>query len=297
MIPRTLAARLLLLPVTFLGVTLATFALVHLAPGDPASVRAGLGATPELIAENRALAGLDKPIAARYVAWLQRSVRLDFGESLVDGRPVRTRILEALPRTAAIAGLALVLAFAVAVPVGAWSAARDGTRGARALEAGLAVAYGFPVVALALLLLRAGAPWGDSLFAPAVCLALPSAIVLSRQQRSAFIAALAADWIRTARAKGAGPGRVIVGHALRAAMLPTVTIAGAEVPVLLSGAVLVERAFGVPGLGELGYDAALARDYPTLMGLATLSAISAAAAVLLSDLAIAWLDPRLRREP
>lgn len=295
--------RLLLGPPTLLAVTLVTFALVHLAPGDPALVRAGAGrgVTAELVAEDRALAGLDRPLGARYLGWLSRSARLDFGRSLTDGRPVRERVAEALPRTASLSLLAALLAVAVALPLGLWSAAREGRRAARAVELGLAIAYGVPSVAVALGLLRAGAPYGGEggplgLLAPAACLAWPSAIVLARHQRSALLAVRGADFLRTARAKGASPRRALVAHALPNALLPLVTLVGAQLPALLSGSVIVERVFGVRGIGLLAYEAVLARDYPTLMALATLAAALAAAGVLAADAAYQLVDPRLRSD-
>jgi peptide/nickel transport system permease protein len=294
--------RLALVPPTLLGITLVTFALVHLAPGDPAALRAGVGrgVTEQVIAENRRLAGLDRPLLPRYASWLGRSARLDFGASLVDGRPVRARVGEALPRTALLALAAALLAFGVAVPLGAFAARRDGTRVAAALEAGLAILYGLPSVAMALLLLRAGAPYGGegmgALLAPAACLALPSSVTLARYQRGALLEVLHADFIRTARAKGASERAVLFGHALRNALLPMVTLLGAQVPALLSGSVVVEQVFGVRGLGLLGYQAVLARDYPTLMALTTLGALFTLGGVLVADAAYGLLDPRLRAE-
>jgi peptide/nickel transport system permease protein len=320
---RALAQRLALAPVTLLGVTLVTFALVHLAPGDPALLRAGegRGVTAQVVAEDRALAGLDRPPAARYLAWLGRSAALDFGRSLGDGRLVRARIAEALPRTAALGLLAALFAFGLGIATGAWAAAReqpgDGSGGARRgsgsdapvgwpsaprlFEAALAAGYGVPVVAIALVALRAGAPFGDAspagLVAPALCLAWPSAIVLAGQQRSALRAALRADYLRTARAKGASRARALGGHALRNALLPMVALFGTQLPVLLSGSVIVERVFGLHGLGLLGYEAVLGRDYPLLMGLCTLGAAITVGGTLLADAAALLVDPRLRRAP
>lgn len=293
---RAALGRLLLVPPTLLGITLVTFLLVHLAPGDPASLRAGVGrgVTAEVIAENRALAGLDQPLAKRYGAWLWRSARFDFGVSLRDGRPVREAVLEALPRTALIGLAAALIAFGLAVPLGAFAARRDGTRAGGALEVTLAIAYGVPSLALALALLRLGAPWGEGLLAPATCLAFPSVVTLSRYQRGALLAVLRADYIRTARAKGASERAVLYGHALSNALLPMVTLLGAQVPALLSGSVLIEEVFGVRGLGMLGFEALQARDYPTLMALTTLGAVLTLAGVLIADSAYGLLDPRLR---
>ncbi len=297
---KALGARLAVAAPTLIGITLITFALVHLAPGDPAALRAGTGrgVTAQVIAENRALAGLDRPLGERYLAWLGRSARLDFGTSLSDGRPVRARIGEALPRTALLALAAALMAFALGVPLGCWTALRDGTRAAAAADLALALAYALPSVALALALLRLGAPYvggAAALLAPAACLALPSVVTLARYQRGALLEVLRADYLRTARAKGASARAVLYGHALRNALLPMVTLLGAQVPALLSGSVIVESIFGVRGLGTLGYEAVLQRDYPTLMGLTTLGAVATLAGVLVADFAYGLLDPRLRR--
>ena len=293
---RAVARRLLLVPPTLLGITLVTFVLVNLAPGDPASLRAGVGrgVTAEVIAENRALAGLERPLLERYVVWIGRSARLDFGISLRDGRPVRDAILDALPHTALLALIATLLAFGAAVPLGVFAARQDRTRTGTALEVGLAIAYGVPSLALALVLLSAGASYGEGWLAPSLCLALPSVVTLSRYQRGSLLAVLRADYIRTARAKGASERAVFFGHALANALLPMVTLLGAEVPALLSGSVLVEQVFGVRGIGMLGYEALLSRDYPMLMALTTLAALCTLCGVLVADAAYGLLDPRLR---
>ena len=291
--------RLLLLPLTLIGITLATFLLLHLAPGDPATIRAGSGrgVTPESIAALRAEYGLDRPIAVRYAEWAARSLRFDFGRSFVDGRPVRARIAEALPATLGLALFAVTLAYLLAVPLGCALALGDGKPLARAADVLLALAYATPTVALAMGLLSIGAPWGGrgpaALLTAAACLALTTLVRVSRHQRSALLGALRADYVQTARAKGGGP-RQILRHALVNALLPTVTLLGAELPALLSGSILVEQVFGIHGLGLLAFDAVLQRDYPTLLGLTTLGAGLTLACVLLVDLAYGRLDPRLR---
>jgi peptide/nickel transport system permease protein len=292
--------RLALVPPTLIGITLVTFLLVHLAPGDPAAVRGaqGRGVSPEAIAAFRQAYGLDGPIVPRYLAWVSRTARLDFGESLVDGRPVREKLGEAFPATAALALLAVLLSYLVAVPLGCALAAADGKGWARVVTGALYVVYALPAAAVALIALAAGAPYGGrgvlGLLVAAACLSLAGLVRLSRYQRGALLAALRADYVRTARAKGASPARVIFGHGLRNALLPTVTLLGAELPALLSGSVIVEQVFGVHGLGLLGFDAVLARDYPVLLGLATLGALLTLAGVLAADAAYGLLDPRLR---
>jgi len=301
---RRLLLRLGLILPTLLGVTVLTFALVHLLPGDPALLRAagGRGLTPAVIAENRALAGLDRPLPQRYLRWVARSARLDFGRSLADGRPVRTRVAEALPRTAALGLLAAAIAVALGLPLGVHGAAMAGRASGLALEVLLTVAYGVPSLVLGLLLLRAGAPYGadggvGALLAPALCLGWPTLVVLARQQRAALLSVLGSDYIRTARAAGASPLRLLVVHALPPALLPMVALLGAQVPLLLGGSVIVERIFGLPGIGELGYQALSARDYPMLMALTTVAALLSMGGMLLADLGALLLDPRQRDEP
>jgi peptide/nickel transport system permease protein len=294
-----LARRLFTVPATLIGITLCTFALVHVLPGDAATLQAGQsrGVSTEAVAALRRQYGLDRPLAAQYADWLWRSAQLDFGDSLSDGAPVRAKLGAALPTTLALALLAGLLAFAVAVPLGVALALGDGRAWTRLLSAALALAYATPGAAVALWVLRAGAPYGGrslgALLPAAACLALAEVARLSRYQRTALMAALRADYVTTARAKGAGP-RAVARHALGNALLPMVTLAGAELPALLSAAVVVEQVFGLPGLGRLALDAVLQRDLPLLLGLTTLGAVLTLAAVLAADIAYALVDPRLR---
>jgi ABC-type dipeptide/oligopeptide/nickel transport system permease component len=302
-------ARLALVVPTLFGILLVTFVFVHLVPGDPALARAGdgRGITAESLAAFRHDAGLDRPLAERFARFCARAVRLDFGTSLVDGRPVRARLAEALPSTAALGLLAAALALLLFVPLGALlGAAADVatpfSRGARSLlgavGAGLVVAWAIPVSAIGLGALALGAPYGRGvgpLVAAAACLALPLGVRLARHQKAALAAALAADFACTARAVGAGPLRVAFRHALPVALLPIVTLVGGELPVLLSGSVLVEQIFGLRGLGALGLDAVAQRDYPTLLGLGAFSALLVLSGTLAADAAYALVDPRLRR--
>lgn len=291
--------RLALVPVTLVGITLVTFLLLHLAPGDPAAVRAGQGrgVTAESIAQLRHEYGLDRPLAAQYASWLGRSLVLDFGNSLTDGRPVRDKMLEALPRTVALALLSTLISYLIAVPLGVWLAARERRRPAKLAVWLLYGLYALPTAAVALLALRAGAPYGGdfaSLLAGAACLSLATLVRLSRHQRSAMLEALRADWVRTARAVGAGERRLLFVHALPNALLPMITLLAGELPALLSGSVIVEQVFGIRGLGLLGFDAVLARDYPTLLGLTMLGAVLTLAGVLAADAGYGLIDPRLK---
>ena len=297
---RALLRRLGLVAANLLVITTLTFFLVHLAPGDSAAVRAGVGrgVTAQQVERNRALAGLDRPLGERYLAWLGRSLRLDFGHSLDDGRPVRERLGEALPTTLALSLLALLFAVGVGIPAAVIAAAR-GAGGARGMALLVALGYGLPPLVTALLLLRCGAPFGASpgaLAAAALCLAVPTAASLGRHQHGALDVAMGADYLRTARAVGASTTRILLRHALRNALLPTVTLLGAQLPALLSGSVIVEQIFGLRGLGSLAAAALLGRDYPLLLGLTTVAALFTLGAMLATDLAYPLLDPRLRTD-
>ena len=190
----------------------------------------------------------------------------------------------------------MALAYLLAVPLGCLLALEARRRGTRALEALLALVYATPTVAVAMALLSLGAPWGGrsaaSLLAAAACLSLTTIIRVSRQQRSSLLQALRADYLVTARAKGGGP-RTLIRHALRNALLPVLTLLGGELASLLSGSVIIEQLFGIHGLGLLAFDAVLARDYPTLLGLGSLTAVITLGAVLLVDFTYGAIDPRL----
>jgi peptide/nickel transport system permease protein len=321
-VARFLARRLLLLVPTIWGITLVTFLLIHLAPGDPAAVD-DPALSREAVAEFRATMGLDQPLTAQYGRWLGRVLRLDFGTSLRDGRPVTDKIAEALPRTLLLGGLALLLIVGVAVPVGIHGAVRQGAALEGVGKGVLFFLHAIPSFWLAVVLIelfcgasRYGVDWfpmqglhalpeGASLLAragdvawhlvlPVFCLAYGSWAPLARQVRAALRSVLAEDFIRTARAKGLPEHTVIVRHALPHALAPAVAMLSVLVPSLLGGSVIVESIFGIPGLGQLGFEALTTRDYNTLMGVATFTAGVTLLASLIADGLLALLDPRVR---
>jgi peptide/nickel transport system permease protein len=293
------ARRLVVVPLTLVGITLVTFALLHALPGDAALVQAGTsrGASPESLAAMRRQYGLDRSLPLQYADWLARSARLDFGDSLVDGRPVRAKLAAALPTTLVLALLAAALAFGVAVPLGCALGFFDRARFVRGASSALYVLYALPVAALGMLVLRAGAPWGARTVAgmlpAAACLALAETVKLARYQRGALLDALAAEYVVTARAKGHGAAGV-VAHALRNALLPTVTLVGSELPALVSAAVIIEQVFGLHGIGMMAFDAVMTRDVPLILGVTTVAAVLTLGAVLAADVAYGLVDPRLR---
>jgi peptide/nickel transport system permease protein len=316
--------RLLQLVPTFLGITLLTFALVQMAPGEPSdmshSVRSA--AAQENLEAWRRLQGRDDPMLVQYGRWLQSIVSLDFGRSLYNERPVRELLGEALPRTLMLTTLALVLTYALAVPLGIHSAVRRGSRSDRWISGTLFLLYSLPSfwVAFLLIFLLGGVGFLDlfpiaglrspntagtgllsrtadlawHLTLPVLCLTYPSLARTSRFQRSATLDVMSQDYIRTARAKGLGEGAIIVRHALKSSLLPVLTLVSMDLPWLIGGSVVIERIFTIHGMGMLTFQAIERRDYPVIMGVTALAAILTMAGVLLADLAYGWADPRIR---
>jgi|APLak6261678615_1056124.scaffolds.fasta_scaffold06240_2 peptide/nickel transport system permease protein len=306
---RYVLRRLLLMVPTFLGITVLTFAVAQLAPGDPFSLETeSAGLTADALARQRANAGLDAPIPLQFARWVSRVVRFDFGRSLIDQRPVLEKLGEAMPRTALVAGLALLLGFGLAVPLGVFLATNARRRWARVLEATLLIAWSVPSFWLAVLLLMffAGPRYLDwfpvqgladgGFVLPVICLTWPTLVIATRQVRSAMEEALRQDYVKAARARGIPERRVIWNHALRNSLLPVVTMLGLHLPFLVGGSVVIERIFGIPGMGLLAFDSIGTRDYPTVMGVATVMAVVTMFSMLLVDLAYGFIDPRIRVE-
>ncbi|MBL8953710.1 MAG: ABC transporter permease [Myxococcaceae bacterium] len=309
--------RLVQMVPTFLGITVLTFAIAHLAPGDP------LQLDPES-ARSLSVRAVrpDEPLPVQYLRWLGRVATFDFGRSLHDQRPVIEKLAEALPRTMSIAFLALLVAYGLAIPLGVYQAARPRSLVSRALGGLLFVAYSVPSfwVAVMLLLFFTGGRglawfpfeglhskdagelgWGAwlldtawHLVLPVACLAYATLAVVSRQVRASMLEALTQDYVRAARARGIGRRSILFRHALRNSLLPVITMLSFSLPYLIGGSIVVERVFGIPGMGSLAFDAIGTRDYPVVMAVATLSALVTMFAVLGADLLYAVADPRIR---
>ena len=304
-----------------LAVVVLNFILIHLAPGDPAEVIAGEmgGASPEVMAMIRAQYGLDQPILVQLGHYVVRAAHGDLGFSFYFNQPVSQLILSRLPATVLLMVTALGFAAVVGTLLGVVSARwPKGAVGAGVTLLSLA-GHAAPVFwsGLLLLLLFASVmplfpiagmtdvtrPLEGMAYAtdvarhlvlPALTLALVYVAQYSRQARTAMLDVLGTDYIRTARAKGMPERAVVLKHALRNAMIPVVTLVGLQFSQLLAGAVLVETVFGWPGMGRLVLDSILRRDYPTLLGILVVSAFLVMAANLVTDLAYAVIDPRLR---
>jgi len=317
---------LLLLPTLF-GITLLTFLLIRLAPGNAALLKGGGGEnggramTAEVREQTIKLYGLDKDPLSAYVDWIGKVFRLDLGESIVDHRAVATKIGERLPLTISLAGSALILSYLIAIPLGIIAAIKRGQVVDRSISFVVFVLYSIPsfAAALVLILLVAGGDYlnllpmyGASsinasemgLFAwvwdrvlhlvlPVICLTYASLSYISRYARVSMLEALGQDFVRTARAKGLPERLVILRHALRNALIPVITVFALELPVLISGAVIIEQIFSLPGMGQLMFQALEARDGPVIMGITTLAAIITLMGYFIADILYVLVDPRI----
>ena len=299
---------------TLLGVLALVFGLVTAAPGDAAALAARAGGnravavSPEALAAFRHLYGLDRPVTERFLTWVWRAVRLDFGRSLVDGQPVTLRVARALPTTFALNLAALLLACVIGVPLGVAAARRPAGRLDRISGFLCDALFSTPsfVVGLVLLLVFSGWLRVTPLFAdaetglrgfllPVVTLALASLAFVARFVRVCVATALADPAALAGRARGEGPSEEI-RRALRRSSAPFAAMGAALVPSVVSGSILVERVFSLPGAGGLLAEAVFARDLPTVLALTLLSAVVVVAASLAADLVTAALDPRTVRE-
>ena len=291
---------------TLLGVATVVFSLLRLLPGDPATVIAGPTATPESIANIRHQLGLDQPIWQQYLGFLGRLLRGDLGISTRTGQPVVQEILTRAPFTAELAVASLLLAIVVGVAAGVLAATRRNTGADLGISSTAVFGVSMPVYWLGLMLiivfavrLRVLPAAGDdqglvSLVLPAITLALFSMGLITRQTRSAMLEVLGQDFVRTARAKGAGRRTVLIRHALRNALLPIVTTIGLQFGTLLGGAVITESVFAWPGMGRLLLDSIFSRDYSVVQGVVLMLAVAFIAINLLTDLIYAYVDPRIR---
>jgi len=319
-----LARRLLLGAVTLLLITFAVFGLVRNMPGTPLTV--GLGemdpsrkVNPEDIERMKKTYGLDKPWPTAYVVWMGNLARLDMGRSFSRKQPVVTLIAERIGPTLMLSISSLLITYLLSIPLGLSSSVRSGRWDERAMSTGLYMLYSLPsfVAALFLQILLAvrlgwlplfgmmsdnyaelstlGKAWDVFLHSlmPIACETYASLAYYSRFVKSNLEEVVRQDYIRTARAKGVGPTRVIAHHALRNTLIPLVTLFGLTLPALLSGAVILEQIFSWPGMGRLLFESIRERDYPTIMGLTLMFSVLTLAGQLLADLLYALVDPRV----
>src|SRR5438552_9989016 len=322
--------RVLLIIPTLLGISLISFVIIHLTPGDPATLKLGDAEqrsgnqqlTAQIIEETRALYGLDQPLYIQYFRWLKRMMTLDFGESLQDHRPVIDKLKERIPVSVKLSSISLLFAYLISIPLGVYSATHQYSIGDRVTTIILFGLYSLPnfwVATMAIVYLGGGDFWNlfpvyglasagsanwpwwrqfaDQLWhlvLPVTCLTYYTLAVLSRYMRAGMLEIIRQDFIRTARAKGLSETLVVYRHALRNSLIPIITLMADLLPALIGGSIVIETLFSIPGMGALSYEAVFSRDYPLIMAIFTLSAFLTLLGILLADFLYTLVDPRIR---
>jgi len=323
--------RLLLLVPTLIGITIITFLVIQLAPGSPVERKLQLeqgvkaeAITKDIMEQTKKLYGLDKPIYIRYWIWIKQIFTLDFGLSYKDHRPVINKIAERLPVTLTLNIISIFIVYIISIPLGVFSAVRQGSYSDRLTTFSLFALYSIPNFWLAMILiffLGGGDFWdvfpvygiispGADQFPffkkalnflwhitlPVVCLTYADLAYLSRYQKGSLLEVLSEDFVRTARAKGLTESRVIFKHALRNSLIPIITIVASILPAMIGGSVIIESIFSIPGIGQLGFESILSRDYPVIMAIATITAFLTLLGILISDITYVFVDPRISFE-
>lgn len=318
-----LLKRLIMMVPLLFGITLITFLMVHLAPGEPVEMQIAMN--PKVTAEARErlrkFYGLDKPLPVQYVIWVKKLAMLDFGRSFApDNRPVVDKVRERIPVTLSLNIISLLLEFGLAIPIGILAAIRRDTLFDKGMTVFVFIGFAVPTFWLALIsmyLFGVRLGWlpisglhsmGSENFTlihwfmdmlkhlilPVSVAAFGSLAALSRYMRSTMLDVIRQDYITTARAKGLPERTVILRHALRNALLPVITLLGLSVPGLIGGSVIFETIYAIPGMGQLFYNGVMARDYPLVMGILVIGAGLTLIGNLLADLGYALADPRIR---
>lgn len=306
-----------------LGITIISFTVMKMAPGDPTSLLTDLNPNmnEEAIKRIRAHYGLDQPVYVQYGKWLKNMLMLDFGKSFAaDNRPVIDKILERIPITLLINVLSMILILSVAIPIGVMSAVKQDSLFDKGTTLFVFLGFAIPTFWLALLLMilfgvkldwlpisgfrslnYAQLSFSEQVVDIARHLILPVFVSafgglagMSRYMRSNMLEVIRQDYITTARAKGLDERTVIFKHALRNALLPVITILGLSVPGLIGGSVIFETIFAIPGMGQLFYQSVMMRDYPTIMGVLVIGAVLTLVGNMLADLLYSLADPRIR---
>jgi ABC-type dipeptide/oligopeptide/nickel transport system permease component len=300
-----LLRRVGLLVPTVIGVSLVTFLMLHLTPGDPVAIMLGEFASGPAVARLRAELGLDQPLALQYVKFVGRALRGDLGTSIRSRRAVSDEIADRFPSTVGLTLAATTLAVSVGVPIGVVAATTKRTVVDSAAMGFALLGLSMPTFWSGLLLillfaLRLGwLPITETeglrgLILPAITLAAPAAAVLARITRSSMLEVLRQEYVRTARSKGLVERLVVYRHALRNALIPVLTIVGLQFGGQLAGAVIVESVFARPGLGRLAVNAILARDFPAVQGIVLVVALMYVFVNMSVDVMYGLLDPRIR---
>jgi peptide/nickel transport system permease protein len=309
---RFLTRRLLGTVPVLVILSIGVFLMLHLTPGDPVQIMLGQDATPSAIAALRTELGLDQPLPIQYVRWMANVVHGDLGRSIRTNQPVTEAIVSRLPVTIELSLWSLLLSLAIGLPAGVVAATRRNS-GVDLASTGLAlVGISLPSFFLGILLILVFALWlrwvppsgytpflqdplqnVKQMFMPALALGAALAGIVARLTRSSLLEVLGTDYMRTARAKGLSEGASVIGHGLKNALLPVVTVIGLQVGALLGGAILIETIFALPGIGRLAVDSIFARDFPIVQGVVLFLALVRVVANLVADLLYARLDPRI----
>ncbi|MCK1709583.1 ABC transporter permease [Bradyrhizobium sp. 143] len=294
-------------------VAIIVFLLLHLAPGDPAAIMAGDNPTPEAIAQIRRQLGLGEPLWRQFLLWGVNLAHGDLGQSIVWGEPVTTLIAQRAEPTISLALTTSVFAVPIALMLGIAAAARAGTAFDRCVMAFAVLDFSIPLFVVGYVLIfffsikfkwlpvqgyspiaNGVGPWLRSLILPTLVLGLPYVALIARITRATMLEVLSEDYMRTARAKGVGSGRLLLKHALKNAALPIVTVIGMGVGFLIGGAIVTETVFNIPGIGRLVVDGITRRDYPIIQGVTLILSGVYMLVNLLVDLSYALFDPRIR---
>lgn len=302
-----------LIPVLFV-ISVVVFSIVHLIPGDPATVLLGTeAADPSLLEAIKQKYGLDKPIHIQYFLWIRRVLHGDLGLSVTTGRPVSKLVAERIPYTLELGLYALVLALLLAIPLGTLAAVRKNQAVQWLFQAFTLLGLSIPRFwsgTMFILLFSVHLGWFTiinfppfiknpldnlrSFFLPAFTLALPTAASIARITRASVLEVSNMDYVLTARSKGLSERRVVFIHMLKNALLPVITVTGIYAGYLLSGAIVVEKVFAIPGLGRLGVDAILQRDYPLLQGTVLVVVTLFTLVNLAVDILYVFANPKIR---
>jgi peptide/nickel transport system permease protein len=308
-----IARRLVATIPVLLFVAVFVFMLLRLTPGDPAAIIAGDNATSDQVAAIRAKLGLDEPLYTQFFIWSGKALAGDFGESFFFKKTVAELIAQRIEPTAMLALCTLLLAVAVAVPLGVLAAARQGGWVDRTVMGFSVLGFSVPVFVVGYLLIylfaiqlgilpvqgykRIAEGFGDfiiRLILPSVTLAVIYIALISRITRASVIETLGEDYIRTARAKGLPERTVLLRHALRNAAVPIITVIGIGIALLIGGVVVTESVYNIPGIGRLTVDAVLARDFPVIQVVILMFSFVYVLINLMVDIAYSFFDPRIR---
>lgn len=310
---RFLVRRVLYSLVVLLGVLVVVFALVHLVPGDPVRIALGTRYTPQAYEALRSASGLDRPIVVQFFSYLGNALTGDLGVSFRNGDPVTVTLLDRLPATLSLGVAGVVIALAIAVPAGIYSALREGRVSDTVVRITSQFGVSVPDFWLGILLIALFATtlgwlptsgyrplfddpagWLRHIVLPGLTVGLVAGAIMTRYIRSAVLEVASAGYVRTARSKGLPPRVVTFRHTVRNAMIPILTITGIQLATILGGVIVVEVVFAWPGLGRLVFNAVAARDYPLIQGAVLLIAALFLLINLIVDALYAVADPRIR---